>query len=90
MEATTEKLYADIFPAEKELIDLLVKEGAFKDERVFLNYAVKRTIAEIASGELDSMIPEKKASREEVDRIQNAIRKIRKELWSEKYAKGIC
>jgi Arc/MetJ-type ribon-helix-helix transcriptional regulator len=90
---STEVVTARLPPNDTELIDFFIKNGEFKSKSDFFRFAVKRTLAELIQKQLDSLLltknNKKNITKKEVDEIQAEIKKIRKELWSKKYAKSI-
>ncbi len=86
---TTEVVTARLPINDTELIDFFIKNGEFKSKSDFFRFAVKRTLAELIQKQLDSMIVTKKIDQKELDEILGSIKKVRKEIWSKKYAKSL-
>ena len=91
---STEVVTARLPINDTELINFFIKNGEFKSKSDFFRFAVKRTLAELIQKQLDSLILTKKAdkkeiNKEELDEILDSIKKVRKEIWSKKYAKSL-
>lgn len=91
---STEVVTARLPLNDTELIDFFIKNGEFKSKSDFFRFAVKRTLAELIQKQLDSLILKKETNKKEItkkelDDIMTSIKKVRKEIWSKKYAKSL-